>query len=271
MEERGPVLTSSFSGMSLKALAFIEMLVPSEKSRHLVYRRDQRVRLPKERCYGLWNKDENVLRSCCCKSDCAKPSLSIGLFDSKLTDLADLHAEMRIIQRLTVIGLPAHGRGGLAHDEEDAFTTTSDFDVALTFVSPRHPIRGRIGTPPFMECPTDFSELDPRKHLSWADHKPEVHHDLESLFYCLVWHALGYKRDRVPTGDLLRHWRKRDIGAMLEAKQAFIKDREEMDSILDIADPILLKEPVKMLWEKYNERFRRKKAKVILQENHREG
>ena len=52
-----------------------------------------------------------------------------------------------------------------------------------------------------------------------------INHDFESVFYFIVWHALGYRGSRLPEGkDPLRLWRKGDYKNMLLAKNEFFRN-----------------------------------------------
>lgn len=89
----------------------------------------------------------------------------------------------------------------------------------------------RTGTAPFMarEVLGGFS----------TQYTHGIEHDLESVFYVIVWHAVGYRGSLLPekSEDHLRSWRKGDYKEMRSAKDDFIADGKAI--LAKITDEVL--------------------------------
>jgi hypothetical protein len=86
-----------------------------------------------------------------------------------------------------------------------------DYDLATMPPFDKDPTsKHRTGTAPFMAY--ELLNLDFN-----ATYQHGLHHDLESCFYCIIWHGVGYKTNKkftklrtmphLPRADVLRDWR----------------------------------------------------------------
>ena len=119
-----------------------------------------------------------------------------------------------------------------------------DFDLATIPQFADNTREERAGTSPFMA----------REYLLSPKNDYGLHHDLESFYYCAVWHGLGYKMGESYSckqgvkGDPLASWRTDDYLCMAREKYAFLTfERETLDGISD--EDFLHK--CKLLWEKF--------------------
>ena len=89
-----------------------------------------------------------------------------------------------------------------------------DFDQAIAVPHTPATSRHRTGTAPFMAI----------EMLRDANTIHELHHDLESFLYVLVWHSCGYRgKEKAGTaGDPLGGWRKGSNKDIAKSKGAFI-------------------------------------------------
>ncbi|KAH8111381.1 hypothetical protein DFH11DRAFT_632965 [Phellopilus nigrolimitatus] len=110
-------------------------------------------------------------------------------------------------------------------NEETPVDTFLDFD--LDIVSPsKQSSNHRTGTVPFMAREV----LD----LSNKEFTRGFHHDLESVFYVVVWQGAGYKGSKVPKkGDILAEWRELSWNKIPAAKELFIREKSTRKVILD--------------------------------------
>lgn len=95
-----------------------------------------------------------------------------------------------------------------------------DFDLATTTDSAENSSQRRTGTAPFMSRDV-LSAIGPEgKYIH------HVRHDLESIFFVIIWYGFGYdaRGPRPGKPDLLRAWRVGDYIKIYEAKKAFISD-----------------------------------------------
>ncbi|KAH8104378.1 hypothetical protein DFH11DRAFT_1864779 [Phellopilus nigrolimitatus] len=100
-----------------------------------------------------------------------------------------------------------------------------DFDLASYFPF-KQSSNHRTGTAPFMAREV----LD----LSNKEFTRGFHHELESAFYTVVWHGVGYKGYKIPKkGDILADWRKGSWKKILGAKRSFIREPSTMMEVLD--------------------------------------
>lgn len=142
-------------------------------------------------------------------------------------------------------------------DDDGAFVVVIlDFDLASTPESRGHPSKHRSGTAPFMAREILLVHPD---HSYYHN----IYHDLESLFYCLVWHATGYRGKRqLGKGDPLLTWKRGELAHLLEAKNAFIQNIDIMKGILKHADPEL-RGFIHAIWWRYNSAWQSKRAKAV--------
>lgn len=113
-----------------------------------------------------------------------------------------------------------------------------DFDLASMGASQSPTSNHRTGTLPFMS----------REILWYANRTHQLHHDLESYVYCLIWHAVGYRRgkpyprpkqgrkfDGKIRDDYLKSWRVGDFEQMGSQKSRIFTDilfREDLLRII---------------------------------------
>lgn len=124
-----------------------------------------------------------------------------------------------------------------------------DFDLASTPTSARHVSNHRTGTVPFMAREI----LDTR-----YSYIHNIYHDLESLFYCLVWFALGYRWKGAPRDDPLRSWRRGSASDMWSAKRRFIESEDAMRKTLKSLDTEEWA-IVTTIWDCYNKAYEKKR------------
>ena len=166
--------------------------------------------------------------------------------------LHDLYSQIRMLhQDISINNLAFY------YDDDVFVVVLLDFDLASTPESTWHVRKHRTGTVPFMA-----RQILDTRYLYF--HK--IYHDLESLFYCLVWHALGYRRRQSPPGDPLRLWRKGLPPEIFKAKIKSIEDGETWKEICSELDAE--KWPrVKAIWIKYNQALKnRPKRKLSVAE-----
>ena len=104
----------------------------------------------------------------------------------------------------------------------------NDFDLALRIGDRESRIatsKHRTGTAPYMAREL----LDSAPLGVIVTH--EYAHELESLFYLLLFIALGYTKS-IPEGDPLKHWRSRDWMRIAEAKDLFFSNPQRMTRLL---------------------------------------
>lgn len=130
-----------------------------------------------------------------------------------LSGLHILYKKKKLLHRDISFGNLAFYRD----EKGKAILVILDFDLASYVNTEAHKNEVRTGTAPFMarEVLRGFHE----------NYKHGLHHDLESLFYILVWYALGYRR-RCPPNDLLRRWRKGSYEEIKAAKEKFISQKD---------------------------------------------
>lgn len=109
-----------------------------------------------------------------------------------------------------------------------------DFDLASYVGTTDHKNEIRTGTAPFMarEVLVGFKER----------YKHALHHDLESVFYVLIWHAAGYRGSELPKDDSdpLKDWRKGKYSSIRRAKDSFMECDDDAFENLPIQDGMLL-------------------------------
>ncbi|KAH8110012.1 hypothetical protein DFH11DRAFT_845208 [Phellopilus nigrolimitatus] len=100
------------------------------------------------------------------------------------------------------------------NDKNEIIAVLLDFDLASYFPL-KQSSNHRTGTAPFMAREV--------LNLNDKDFTRALHHDLESLFYIVVWYSVGYKGYKIPKkGDILADWRKGSWEKILVAKNQFI-------------------------------------------------
>lgn len=121
-----------------------------------------------------------------------------------------------------------------------------DFDLATILpLEDRKPV-GRIGTVPFMAYST---LIDPARKYAF-------HHELESFFYCAVWHGFGYETsDAYPcadgsTDDVLMRWRIGDYESMGRLKMSFLGTTDGLEVISHMSDKSFARK-CSLLWRKF--------------------
>ena len=111
----------------------------------------------------------------------------------------------------------------LAYYREDggrAVGVLIDFDLATMPPLEQTDSSERIGTVAFMA----------HEHLLYPENKYGLHHDLESFFYCAIWHGLGYDTcEKYPceegsSTDVLYYWRVGKYERMARHKVALSPD-----------------------------------------------
>ena len=120
----------------------------------------------------------------------------------------------------------------LAYYREDcgrAVGVLIDFDLATMPPLERTDSPERIGTVAFMA----------HEHLLYPDTKYGLHHDLESFFYCAIWHGLGYDTcEKYPLEegertDILYYWRVGKYRTMAYHKVALSPDKSAFRRMQD--------------------------------------
>ncbi|KAH8111371.1 hypothetical protein DFH11DRAFT_630305 [Phellopilus nigrolimitatus] len=100
------------------------------------------------------------------------------------------------------------------NDKNEIVAVLLDFDLASYFPF-KQSSNHRTGTAPFMA--REVLNLDNKEFTR------DFHHDLESVFYTVVWYGVGYYGYTIPKkGDVLAKWRKGSWGDIMEAKEIFI-------------------------------------------------
>ncbi|KAH8111406.1 hypothetical protein DFH11DRAFT_1880016 [Phellopilus nigrolimitatus] len=100
------------------------------------------------------------------------------------------------------------------NDKNEIIAVLLDFDLA-SYSPFKQSSNHRTGTAPFMAREV--------LNLNDKDFTRALHHDLESLFYIVVWYSVGYKGYKIPKkGDILADWRKGSWEKILVAKNHFI-------------------------------------------------
>ena len=125
-----------------------------------------------------------------------------------------------------------------------------DFDLASMPGSRRYSSKHRTGTAPFMA-----REVLDSNNVRYM-HK--IYHDLESLFYALVWHAVGYRGTNLPPQkgvDPLKNWRTGDVKAMLNAKKDFFRNEDALDIAFDSTTESSLYNKVRRVWDEYHNQY----------------
>ena len=97
----------------------------------------------------------------------------------------------------------------------------------------------RTGTAPFMAY--ELLYLD-----SNATYQHGLHHDLESCFYCIIWHGVGYKTNKkftklkmiqtmqlVRKADILRDWRVGAWKNIASSKYSFVTEMNRSRNALE--------------------------------------
>ena len=144
--------------------------------------------------------------------------------------------------------------GNLAYyrDENDEVVAVLlDFDLASMPGSRMYSSQHRIGTAPFMAREV----LDSNN----VRYMRKIYHDLESLFYALVWHAVGYRGTKFPPQkgvDPLKIWRIGDVKAMLNAKKDFFRSEDALEIAFGDTESSLYQE-VRQVWDEYHDQYRR--------------
>ena len=123
----------------------------------------------------------------------------------------------------------------LAYYRDDAgrpIAVLIDFDLAIKSPLDKPSSEEHVGTVPFMS----------REYLLYPDCDYGLHHDLESFYYCVIWHGLGYETlDKYPCekggqDDILKDWRVGSYRQMALIKSAHLASdimHEISDSFLD--------------------------------------
>lgn len=118
-----------------------------------------------------------------------------------------------------------------------------DFDLATMPPLDDTKRVGRIGTVPFMCCAM----------LVNAECAYSLHYELESFFYCAVWHGLGYEtseeypRADGSTDDILKNWRVGNFERMGMRKNLFLTSSMGLETLRYIADESYARK-CKLLW-----------------------
>lgn len=120
--------------------------------------------------------------------------------------------------------------GNLAYEEAEGELSIIilDFELAVRLDDVNNGRNSfRTGTAPFMAREV----LDGFK----TSYTHSLHHDLESVFYVIVWHAAGYRGSNLPKkGDPLRSWRKGGYENMRLAKDAFLENWSPLEPFISI-------------------------------------
>lgn len=147
--------------------------------------------------------------------------------------------------------------GNLAYYKEkdgEIVPVILDFDLASTPESALHSASNhRTGTAPFMAREILDSNIRVFIH--------KIYHDLESLFYVLVWHALGYRGKRLPPAkewDPLLAWRIGNAESMLKTKKTFMENEDALISCFRKGCSSL-EDEVRQIWDEYQDQYRRSK------------
>jgi serine/threonine protein kinase len=93
-----------------------------------------------------------------------------------------------------------------------AYAVLNDFDLSVSADVKASSSKHRTGTKPFMAI--DLLRGDPTTHL--------YRHDLESLFYVLVWISSRYHDGEEIVDPPLQHWAETDGLDLVDKKVAFI-------------------------------------------------
>lgn len=169
--------------------------------------------------------------------------ISVGLHDS--------YAQIRMLhQDININNLAPH------YDDDVFVVVLLDFDLASTPESTRRVSKYRTGTYPFMA----------RRILDTGyPYVLKIYHDLESLFYCLVWHALGYRTGKQPPTNSLWLWTASLPRTALIVKREFIESREKRKEACSKLDgegwPWVLS-----IWLRYNKASENRREKPIDQD-----
>jgi hypothetical protein len=99
-----------------------------------------------------------------------------------------------------------------------------DYDLATMPPFDKDPTSKHLtGTAPFMAY--ELLCLDPN-----VTYQHGLHHDLESCFYCMIWHGVGYKTNKKFTKlkkvDILRDWRVGAWKTIAGRKFSFVVERD---------------------------------------------
>ena len=123
-----------------------------------------------------------------------------------------------------------------------------DFDLAIRSPLDKLSSEEHVGTVPFLSV----------EYIMCPNCEYGLHHDLESFYYCVIWHGLGYETlDKFPCekgrqDDILKIWRIGDRQQMAFMKIAHLCSKimqGVFDSFLDKS----FTEKCKLLWEKLEE------------------
>lgn len=130
-----------------------------------------------------------------------------------LAGLHKLYSKKKLLHRDISIG-------NLAYEERDGkyYIIILDFELAAEVGTAAHMNKVRTGTAPFMarEVLEGFTR----------EYKHGLHHDLESVYYILVWHGAGYRGNRLPRSkkDPLRDWRTGNYETIRAAKVSHMRN-----------------------------------------------
>ena len=100
----------------------------------------------------------------------------------------------------------------LRKEDNRVYGVLNDFDLAINADSKSPPSRQRTGTKPFMAL--DLHGPDPLVHM--------CRHDLESLFYVLIWITSRFHDGEELADPLLQSWKIQSDPSLLRTKSHFI-------------------------------------------------
>ena len=100
----------------------------------------------------------------------------------------------------------------LRKEDDHVYAVLNDLDLAVSADSQSQSSKHRVGTKPFMAI--DLLNGKSPAHL--------YRHDLESLFYVLVWITLRFNNGKEIPSPPLQEWAEGDLQGVVDSKSAFL-------------------------------------------------
>src|ERR1700683_2080547 len=100
----------------------------------------------------------------------------------------------------------------LCKEGDKVYAVLNDFDLAVSADVKSTSSKQRMGTKPFMAI--DLLQPDPPVHV--------YRHDLESMFYVLVWITSRFHNGEEIADSPLREWADEDGTTLVDKKHSFI-------------------------------------------------